>query len=199
MISRMLTYAPDVIAISENSAMVTFLIKIHLPKPSSSGYLTTVSSTAGTKRPVVFDFERNEIEISKKNLVFWIKMRCFDIKWGILNRIQVIHLKQSKNASKMFKNNSKSPKLVKKTAPTNPMNASNFGTAAAVAPKIKTTPARNRYCAKLCLSFGILTAILRHKMSIGTKNWRPNEHKMTKLIKSCANSSMLEKEECLWF
>lgn len=60
------------------------------------------------------------------------------------------------------------PKIEKNTAPTNPMNGSNFGTAAATAPIIKITPARNRICEILCLFFGMLGPILRHKMFMGT-------------------------------
>lgn len=72
-----------------------------------------------------------------------------------------------KNRKNFNRNSKYSPKLEKKTAPTNPMNASNFGTAAAIAPRMIIVPPRIKICAMLCLSFGILGAILRQKMSIG--------------------------------
>lgn len=71
-----------------------------------------------------------------------------------------------------------SPKLEKKTAPTNPMNASNLGTAAANPPKINTITPRIKICAMLWWFFCILGETFRHKISIGIKNWRPNVHKM---------------------
>lgn len=60
------------------------------------------------------------------------------------------------------------PKIEKNTDPTNPMNGSNSGTAAATPPMIKIMPARNKIWDMLCLSFGMLGPRLRHKMSIGT-------------------------------
>lgn len=61
-----------------------------------------------------------------------------------------------------------SPNIEKNTAPTKPMNGSNFGTAAATPPIIKMSPARNNICEMLWFSFGILGRNLRHKMSQGT-------------------------------
>lgn len=53
-------------------------------------------------------------------------------------------------------------------APTNPMNGSKSGIAAASAPRIKTNPARIAICVILCRSFRTLCWILRQKMSDGT-------------------------------
>ena len=48
------------------------------------------------------------------------------------------------------------PRIEKKTAPTNPMNGSKSGTAAANAPRIKTKAARMTICVILCRSLRTL-------------------------------------------
>lgn len=60
------------------------------------------------------------------------------------------------------------PRIEKKTAPTNPMNGSRSGTAAANAPRIKTNAARMTICVILWRSLRTLCWIFLQKMSDGT-------------------------------
>lgn len=78
------------------------------------------------------------------------------------------------------------PRNEKKMAPTKLMNGSNLGTAAATAPIIKMQPARRAICERLCFSFDMRGDNLRHSMSIGTKNCKPNVNWIAMAIKTCA-------------
>lgn len=68
-------------------------------------------------------------------------------------------------------------------APTNPMNGPNSGTAAETPPIIKIIPARSKICELLWRSFEMFGRNLRHKISIGTKNCKPNVNRMAIAIK----------------
>lgn len=87
------------------------------------------------------------------------------------------------------------PRMEKKTAPTKPMKGSSLGTAAAMPPKVNTTPVRNIIWQRLWFSLRTRVSILRQSMSIGTYNCNAKVKKIAQPIRICAICPDLEFQQ----